>query len=89
MWFPASLALSPGEMPRSHGGFDHSHPVIRVGDIMGSQNESSILCKSGEHKSEINNIYPVLDQLVEDFILQIPFFLIRAAHKPYPPWKYR
>jgi hypothetical protein len=56
---------------------------------MGSQNDSSVLCKSGEHKGEINDIHPVLDHLVENFILQIPFFLISDAHKSYSPWKNR
>ena len=34
--------------------FDHGHPVIRVRDIMSSQNESSVLRESGKHKAEIN-----------------------------------
>ena len=57
--------------------FDHSHPVIRVRDIMGSQNESPVLRKRGEHEREICNIYPVLGKLMDYLLLQIPFLLIR------------
>jgi hypothetical protein len=60
-------------------GFDQSHPLIRVRDTMGSQNESSVLGKSSEHEGEINNNYPVLGHLMEDFFLQAPFFLIKAV----------
>ena len=55
--------------------FDHGHPVIRVRYIVGSQKESSVHCEGSEYEREINDIYPVLDQLMEYFFLQIPFFL--------------
>jgi len=60
--------------------FDHGHPIIRVGDIIGSQKESSILRKSREHEGEIADNDPVLGHLMADFFLQSHFFLIRAAH---------
>jgi hypothetical protein len=49
-------------------------------DAMGSQNESSVLGKSSEHEAEINNNYPVLGHLMEDFFLQAPSVLIKAVH---------
>jgi hypothetical protein len=64
--------------------FDHGHPVIRVRDVMGSQDESAVLRKSREHEREIADIDPVLGHLMEDFLLQAHFFLTRVAHNLWP-----
>ncbi len=62
--------------------FDHGKSIIRVCYIMGSQKESSVHCEGCEDEREINDIYPVLDQLMEYFFFQA-LFLIRAVHDLY------
>jgi len=60
--------------------FDHGYPVIRVGDIMGGQYQSSVLRKSREHEGEIADIDQILGHIMEYFLLQVPFLFVRAAH---------
>ena len=76
--------LSDHDDFRENQRFDHGKPVIRVRDVVGGQQEPSVLRESGEHEGEITDIYPVLDHLVDDLFLQVPFFLISAAHNPGP-----
>ena len=40
--------------------FDQGYPVIRVSDIIGSQNESSVPGKGAEYEDEVKKFYPVL-----------------------------
>ncbi|MFH0996844.1 MAG: hypothetical protein V1844_15320 [Pseudomonadota bacterium] len=48
---------------------DRGHPVICVSDVIGGQKESSVLRKSGKKDGEIYNNYPVLDHLMDYFLL--------------------